>query len=39
MAIGPDGSVLDTIDLRREPSDLYRELGRRAPDGWPPTIK
>lgn len=38
-AIGPDGSVLGMIDLRREPSDLYRELQRRDPDGWPLKIK
>jgi hypothetical protein len=34
-AIGSDGSVLETIDLRKDPSDLYRELMHRDPDGWP----
>jgi hypothetical protein len=34
-AIGSDGSILETIDLRRDPSDLYRELMHRDPDGWP----
>jgi len=34
-AIGSDGSVLETIDLRRDPSDLYRELRHRDPDAWP----
>jgi len=30
-----DGSQLDTLDLRRGANDLYRELRRRDPDGWP----
>lgn len=30
-----DGSQLDTLDLRRGTRDLYRELRRRDPDGWP----
>ena len=30
-----DGSQLDTLDLRRGAHDLYRELRRRDPDGWP----
>jgi hypothetical protein len=30
-----DGSQLDTLDLRRGAEDLYRELRRRDPDGWP----
>jgi hypothetical protein len=34
-AVGSDGSVLETIDLRRDPSDLFRELRHRDPDGWP----
>lgn len=34
-AVGSDGSVLETIDLRRDPSDLYRELRHRVPDAWP----
>ena len=33
-AVGSDGSVLETIDLRREPSDFWRDLRRRDPDGW-----
>jgi hypothetical protein len=38
-AISGNGSVLETIDLRREPSDFYRELRHRDPDGWPLKIK
>jgi hypothetical protein len=34
-AVGSGGSVLETIDLRRDPSDLYRELRQRVPDAWP----
>jgi hypothetical protein len=30
-----DGAQLDTLDLRRDASELYRELRRRVPDGWP----
>ena len=30
-----DGSQLDTLDLRRGASELYRELRRRDPDEWP----
>ena len=30
-----DGAQLDTLDLRRDASELYRELRRRDPDGWP----
>jgi len=30
-----DGSQLDTLDLGRGARDLYRELRRRDPDGWP----
>ena len=30
-----DGAQLDTLDLRRGVDDLYRELRRRDPDGWP----
>ena len=30
-----NGSPLDTLDLRRGAHDLYRELRRRDPDGWP----
>jgi hypothetical protein len=30
-----DGAQLDTLDLRREASDLYREQRHRDPDGWP----
>jgi hypothetical protein len=30
-----DGSQLDTLDLRRDGGDLYRELRRRDPDSWP----
>jgi hypothetical protein len=30
-----DGARLDTLDLRRGAGDLYRELHRRDPDGWP----
>jgi hypothetical protein len=30
-----NGSQLDTLDLRRDASDLSRELRRRDPDGWP----
>jgi len=33
-AIGRDGSVLEAIELRRG-QDLFRELRRRDPDGWP----
>jgi hypothetical protein len=38
-AISGNGSVLETIDLRRESSDFYRELRHRDPDGWPLKIK
>ena len=34
-AIGSDGSILETIDLRRDPSDLYRDFMHRDPGGWP----
>lgn len=34
-----DGSQLDTLDLRRGSHDLYRELRRRDPDGWPFKIR
>ena len=30
-----NGSLLDTLDLRRGASELYRELRRRDPDEWP----
>ena len=30
-----DGVPLETLDLRRDASDLYRELRRRDPDSWP----
>jgi hypothetical protein len=38
-ALSGDGSVLETIDLRRRPSDFYRELRLHDPDGWPLKIK
>jgi hypothetical protein len=34
-AIGDDGSVLETIDLRRDSSELFRELRHREPHAWP----
>lgn len=34
-----DGSQLDTLDLRRDAGDLYRELRRRDPDSWPFMIR
>jgi hypothetical protein len=33
--VGGDGSVLETLDLRRDASDLYRELRHRDPVSWP----
>ena len=30
-----NGLLLDTLDLRRDASELYRELRRRDPDEWP----
>ncbi|MBO0824928.1 MAG: hypothetical protein J2P27_13885 [Actinobacteria bacterium] len=38
-AIGNDGSVLQTINLRRSYTDLFREQRRRDPDNWPSKIK
>jgi hypothetical protein len=34
-AVSRDGTVLETLDLRRHALDLFRELRQRDPDGWP----
>jgi hypothetical protein len=34
-AVSSDGTVLETLDLRRPARDLFRELRQRDPDGWP----